>query len=326
MPVNKLRFAWWGAEEVGRAGSRFYLENLGPGEVAGIALYLNFDMIGSPNFVSFVLDGDGSDSGLMHPPGSGAIERIFLDYFAGQSLPTLPTGGSNHFPLDFASLGIPIGGLFGGAEGVKSPGEAATFGGTAGDPYDPCYHLACDTFFNISFQALDRHSDAAAHAILTLAMGPDLAFGCEQDPQVPVQEICNNGIDDDCDTLVDLDDGDDCVPLLVYLESFTARTTPRGVLLRWSTTAEVDNAGFRILRARTDPERGLLEIEPVAVSPLISPRGSALDGAQYEYVDGSPQKSGQVFYYLEDVDLSGQVTRHGPIGLQVRGGWGKPGR
>ena len=65
--------------------------------------------------------------------------------------------------------GIPAGGLFTGAEGIKTPAQAALFGGTAGEQYDPCYHLGCDNFFNNSNRALDQNSDAAAHALITLA-------------------------------------------------------------------------------------------------------------------------------------------------------------
>ena len=39
-----------------------------------------------------------------------------------------------------------------------------------GEHYDPCCHLACDTYDNNSDEALDQMSDAAAHAVLTFAM------------------------------------------------------------------------------------------------------------------------------------------------------------
>ena len=129
-------------------------------------------MIGSPNFVRFVYDGDGSDTPLAGPNGSPNIEDVFLDYFAdeGGGLATEATafdGRSDYGP--FIAVGIPAGGLFTGAEGIKTEEEVAIYGGTAGDQYDPCYHLACDTFANISLEALDQMSDAAAHAILTFA-------------------------------------------------------------------------------------------------------------------------------------------------------------
>jgi Zn-dependent M28 family amino/carboxypeptidase len=170
-PYNKLRFAWWGAEESGLLGSEHYVNSLGIQDLANVALNLNFDMVGSPNFVSFVYDGDGSDTPLAGPAGSDLIESVFLDYFDNQGLPTEPTefdGRSDYGP--FIEVGIPAGGLFTGAEGIKTAEQAAIYGGTAGIAYDPCYHQACDTFDNNSDEALDQMSDAAAHAVLTFAM------------------------------------------------------------------------------------------------------------------------------------------------------------
>ncbi|MDH3318046.1 MAG: M20/M25/M40 family metallo-hydrolase, partial [Gammaproteobacteria bacterium] len=148
-PRNKVRFAWWGAEESGLHGSQHYVDNLSKREIKDIALNLNFDMIGSPNFVRFVYDGDGSATPLAGPNGSKNIESVFLNYFAEQALPTEPTafdGRSDYGP--FIAVGIPAGGLFTGAEGIKTEEEAAIYGGIAGEQYDPCYHLACDTFDN----------------------------------------------------------------------------------------------------------------------------------------------------------------------------------
>ena len=178
-PRNKVRFAWWGAEEFGLVGSLFYVNSLSEDELNNIALYLNFDMVGSPNFVRFVYDGDSSDTTGENPqPGSGIIEKLFLDYFESQGLPTRPTEiGNRSDHAGFRNAGIPIGGLFTGAEGIKTPEEVAVFGGTAGEQYDPCYHLACDTFENVSLEALDQNSDAAAFAILTYGMNTESING-----------------------------------------------------------------------------------------------------------------------------------------------------
>ena len=171
-PVNKVRFAWWGAEESGLVGSTYYVNNLSPEEQAQIALYLNFDMIGSPNHVFFVYDGDDSDGvgAGPGPAGSDQIEMLFESYYAGVGESWKGTdfsGRSDYGP--FIAVGIPSGGLFTGAEGIKTAEEAAIWGGTAGDQYDPCYHLACDTFDNINLQAFDVNTDAVAFATLTYA-------------------------------------------------------------------------------------------------------------------------------------------------------------
>jgi Zn-dependent M28 family amino/carboxypeptidase len=162
---NRVRFAWWGAEESNLLGSAHYVENLSEDELADIALNLNFDMLGSPNGVRFVYDGDGSDTETAGPAGSDRIEAEFVRWFDRHGLASEPTafdGRSDYGP--FIDAGIPAGGLFSGAEGEKTAEEAATYGGTAGAPYDPCYHQACDTTENIDPVLLDQMADAVAHA------------------------------------------------------------------------------------------------------------------------------------------------------------------
>jgi len=178
-PVNTVRFAWWGAEESGLVGSRFYVANLTTQEQDDIALYLNFDMIGSPNYVRFVYDGDGT-VGPVGPPGSGAIEALFVDFYDDRGLASAPTpfdGRSDYGPFIAAGVDIPAGGLFTGAEGIKTPAQQAIYGGTVGSQYDPCYHQACDTFANNNNVVLDLNSDAIAFATLTYAMDTSSVTG-----------------------------------------------------------------------------------------------------------------------------------------------------
>ena len=172
---RQVRFAFWGAEELNLLGSQYYVDHLTEAQRAKIYANLNFDMLGSPNYVRFVYDGDGSatpdDDEDAGPPGSETIEDIFTSYFKSQGLASEPTafdGRSDYGP--FIAVGIPAGGLFSGAEGIKTPEEAAVYGGTAGDPYDSCYHQACDTINNLSTKALSELGDAAADATLTLAL------------------------------------------------------------------------------------------------------------------------------------------------------------
>jgi len=170
-PRNAVRFTFWGAEESGLIGSQHYVDSLTRKQLNNIAVYLNFDMIGSPNFVRFVYDGDGSSFGVKGPSGSGHVERTFVDFFGSLGLASEPTQFDGRSDYDaFINAGIPAGGLFTGAEGVKTAEQAAIYGGTAGIAYDPCYHAPCDTFANVSLRALDQMSDAVAHATLTYAM------------------------------------------------------------------------------------------------------------------------------------------------------------
>ncbi|MGW8983985.1 M28 family metallopeptidase [Streptomyces parvus] len=160
-PDKHLRFAWWGAEELGLVGSRYYVNNLPSAERSKLSGYLNFDMIGSPNAGYFVYDDDP------------VIEKTFKDYFAGLNVPTEieveGDGRSDHAP--FKNVGIPVGGLFTGAGNTKSAAQAQKWGGTAGQAFDRCYHSSCDNLSNVNDTALDRNSDAAAHAIWTLSSG-----------------------------------------------------------------------------------------------------------------------------------------------------------
>jgi len=169
-PRNPVRFAFWGAEESGLVGSTRYVAALTEEEAAKIGLNLNFDMLASPNFVRFVYDGDGSSFGSAGPPGSDDIEHTFEAYFASQGLATDPTafdGRSDYKP--FIDVGIPAGGLFSGAEGVKTAEQQARYGGVTGEAYDRCYHQACDTFSNVSIPGLRTLSDGAAHAAAVYA-------------------------------------------------------------------------------------------------------------------------------------------------------------
>lgn len=158
-PAKHLRFAWWGAEELGMVGSRNYVNSLATGDRSKIDAYLNFDMIGSPNPGYFVYDDDP------------ALEKIFQEYYTGLGIPTeIETEGdgrSDHAP--FKSAGIPVGGLFSGADYTKTAAQAQKWGGTAGKRFDPCYHSSCDTTSNVNTTALDRNADAIAYALWGLA-------------------------------------------------------------------------------------------------------------------------------------------------------------
>ncbi|MFD5633493.1 M28 family metallopeptidase [Streptomyces sp. NPDC127077] len=158
-PTKHLRFAWWGAEELGMVGSRYYVNSLTTANRSKISGYLNFDMIGSPNPGYFVYDDDP------------AIEKTFKTYFTGigvsTEIETEGDGRSDHAP--FKNAGIPVGGLFSGADYIKTSAQAAKWGGTAGKAFDACYHSSCDTSSNINDTALDRNADALAYAVWGLS-------------------------------------------------------------------------------------------------------------------------------------------------------------
>ncbi|MEU4118805.1 M28 family metallopeptidase [Kitasatospora sp. NPDC028055] len=167
---NKVRFAWWSAEEFGLKGSEAYVKSLSDADRKNIRLYLNFDMIASPNYAQFVYNGSGSAGGGAGPEGSAQIERFLTDYLDGRELPHEPRafdGRSDYGP--FIDAGIPAGGTDTGAEVIKTPEQQARYGGTAGAAYDACYHKACDDLDNLDLAVFDNNIDVIAHAVGTYA-------------------------------------------------------------------------------------------------------------------------------------------------------------
>jgi Zn-dependent M28 family amino/carboxypeptidase len=181
-PENTIRFAWWGAEEIGLIGSTAWVAQQSAEELAEIALYMNFDMVGSPNYIFMVYDADEStfEAPVVVPEGSEAIEETFESFYTWAGVPYDDTEFSGRSDYQaFIEAGIPASGLFTGAEDVKTEEQAAIWGGTAGEWFDPCYHQACDTIENLDDEALDINTDAIAFAVLTYASSTGTVNGVE---------------------------------------------------------------------------------------------------------------------------------------------------
>jgi Zn-dependent M28 family amino/carboxypeptidase len=177
---NRVRFAFWGAEESGLVGATRYVAAISDEEFAKIAANLNFDMLASPNHGKFVYDGDFSNTAppATAPnvnPGAAYIESVFLKYFNSVGISPDPTafdGRSDYKP--FQDNGIAAGGLFSGAEVAKSAAQAAKWGGTAGVAFDPNYHQAGDDIDNLDLKGWEQLADGGAHVLATLAEDRDL--------------------------------------------------------------------------------------------------------------------------------------------------------
>jgi len=184
-PQKHLRFGWWGAEELGLIGSTFYVNSLPAAEKSKIKAYLNYDMTGSPNPGYFVYSASGQ------PTGSLEVQRVLEAHFAAINVPTELTqvgGRSDH--AAFARAGIPIGGLFTGAEVIMTSAQAQKWGGTSGVAFDKCYHSSCDTIANVHVTALDRNTDAIAYALWTLAgAGTPPGPRFENTADVPIPDL-----------------------------------------------------------------------------------------------------------------------------------------
>lgn len=154
----KVRFAWWGAEENGLLGSRFYVKNLSSENASALLTYLNFDMVSKGYFGVF--DGDGSTYNLTGPKGSDVIEKLFVDDLTSKGHVVQPaafSGGSDY--QGFLEAGYPVGGLFTGT----------------GAAQDPCYHQACDTYDNPNATVLTINAKVCSFlsAVCCAAQLPD---------------------------------------------------------------------------------------------------------------------------------------------------------
>ena len=159
---GRVRFAFWGAEERGLIGSRHHVGSLSDGERQQIALYINLDMVGSPNFAQFVQASAADSDGL-----AAVVRRELIADFRERNL-TVEERTGGRFGSDdssFRQKGIPTVGLYTGAGGPKSEAQASLFGGAAGRPYDPCYHQACDTVENIDRDVLEQNTRALVRAL-----------------------------------------------------------------------------------------------------------------------------------------------------------------
>ncbi|KAF5329514.1 hypothetical protein D9619_009067 [Psilocybe cf. subviscida] len=199
---NAVRFGFWTAEEFGLVGSEYYASSLTNGEPKpspkiphrseDIALYLNFDMIASPNPGYFVFDGDGDAFNITGPAGSDHIEKTLSDFLLKnhkiKSAPTAFDGRSDYG--SFIPLGIPAGGYFTGAEGIMSEERAKLWGGKAGVAYDKCYHKQCDGIDNLNVPAWVINTKGIAHAVATYAKSLDgIPRGQRVAKEIPVSRL-----------------------------------------------------------------------------------------------------------------------------------------
>ncbi|ORV88479.1 amidohydrolase [Mycobacterium interjectum] len=172
---NAVRFGFWGAEELGTIGSRNYVESLNLDGLKDIALYLNFDMLASPNPGYFTYDGDQSlpadaRGQPVVPEGSAGIERTLVAYLKSAGKTAQDTSFDGRSDYDgFTLAGIPAGGLFSGAEVKKSAEQAKLWGGDADQPFDPNYHQKTDTLDHIDRTSLGINGAGVAYAVALYA-------------------------------------------------------------------------------------------------------------------------------------------------------------
>jgi aminopeptidase S len=153
---------------VGLHGSMRYSQSLSDDARRAISVYLNVDMIASPNGFAGVYQESTAAAGsnVVHDLVADAVRR------AGGTPVDVDLGnGSDHY--GFVQAGIPTGGVFSGASAPVTPAEAAG-GGTPGRPADPCYHLACDDVANSDVVLARTLAAALADVTARLANNPEL--------------------------------------------------------------------------------------------------------------------------------------------------------
>ena len=178
--ANAVRFAFWGAGGAGLEGVSKYVAGLDRQGLDDIAMYLDFDMLGSPNPGYFTYDGDqssatASDQGTPDvPEGSAGIERTLSGYLnlAGVRPADVPLGQEGNYS-PFLAAGIPVGGITTWANQRKSEVQARLWGGRAGQPFDPNRRRPGDTIDGVDRTALSITGPAVAFAVGTYAQSTD---------------------------------------------------------------------------------------------------------------------------------------------------------
>ena len=171
---NTVRFAFFGAEENGAEGSTAYVEDLSAEDRSKLKLYLNVDMVASPNGGYIVQGGQGDDPETAGPPGSAVIGRVLVDQLieAGVTNPEV-TEFVGDDESEFIEAGIPVGGAENGDANEKSLQQAEAWGGEAGEVFDRCYHESCDTFDNVNHDVLQHYLRALAGTLAHFATSTD---------------------------------------------------------------------------------------------------------------------------------------------------------
>ncbi|KAI8923237.1 hypothetical protein BC831DRAFT_472185 [Entophlyctis helioformis] len=145
--VQKVRFAWWTGEEIGLLGSKYYVANLQAADSLLLSrhkLNIDTDMIASPNYVRGIWDGSAITNATL-ARRCASLFNLFASWFLDQDLPVMPfpfNGRSDFQP--FLDAGVPAAGVITGEDEIKTPEQAALFGGVPGLVLDPCYHQDCD--------------------------------------------------------------------------------------------------------------------------------------------------------------------------------------
>ncbi len=182
---NRLRYVWFGGEEIGLKGSSYYTRQLSPAERKRIAFDVDVDVTATPNFDYLVADPAFAHNVERFPknvvPESKLGNQLFADYFAAVGVPSQPAwfGNDGTDSNSFSLVGIPNTGILTQQNCCKKDWEVALWGGSTGN-YEGkvpgrdggCVdrpHRWCDNLANNDPAVLERASKATAYVVFNLA-------------------------------------------------------------------------------------------------------------------------------------------------------------
>jgi len=141
-PLNKLRFVWFGGEELGLLGSGYYVNNLTSTEASHIGYDLDADVFGTPNYIIGILDPAAPDFFSRTVPETFP-NRVYKasQVSRDQSVEFFDQAGFNHEflspngtdAINFNRIGVPASGLLTGQDCCKTQEEVNLFGGQLGN-------------------------------------------------------------------------------------------------------------------------------------------------------------------------------------------------
>ncbi len=192
-PHNKLRFIWFGGEELGLLGSTYYVNNLSAADKAKIGYDLDADVTATPNYDVGVLDPAGVDLftrtvSTQFPPNvykpSQVARDLGIKYFdsIGKKNILFSPVGTDAFT--FNQAGIPASGVLTGQDCCKLDSDVALFGGTTGNfegnvpgtdggCVDNPFRW-CDNFNNNDFAVMEFMSRGFGNMVINMAMADPL--------------------------------------------------------------------------------------------------------------------------------------------------------
>jgi hypothetical protein len=141
-PVNKLRFIWFGGEELGLLGSTYYINNLTATQASHIGYDLDADVLATPNYSIGVLDPAAPDffgrnvtatfPNRVYKPSTIARDQA-INYFDSIGLNHILFSPVGTDAFNFNAVGIPASGVLTGQDCCKTQEEVDLFGGQLGN-------------------------------------------------------------------------------------------------------------------------------------------------------------------------------------------------